>query len=130
MRTFAALLVFAAACATTPAPAPAPQPITGGYQLTSVDGKAVPMASPTESGLTVQSATLELTDGKFVLQMQAIPQSGTPMSRTVQGSYATTDGALTFTPEMGEHPTLPVVVGDGTLSVRDPEGHTWLFRRR
>ena len=134
MRPFAAaLLVLAAACATSGRPAEPPS-IIGSYLLTRIDNRSLPTYSPTEPNVTVQAGSLVLgRAGAFALTLVArnSPQLP-PAERSIRGSYEESGGTLTVTPAEGSGApvTYRVARAGIRLTLRDAQGHRYEFDAR
>ena len=123
---------LAAACATAPVQDAAS--LAGRYQLVEINGTAVPAPSPTEASVTMQGGTLRLEDGRYWLELSAATND-TPSGRShaLNGTFTVTEDALAFTPAAdseGDPVTFRVAGRGRLLTLRDPMGHSWTFRRQ
>jgi len=133
MRSLAAaLLVFAAACATRGKPTEPPS-LEGSYRLVRIDNHALPARSPTEPNVTVIAGSLILGQGgAFALTLNASSSPELPPTQaTMRGSFEESGNTLTVTPSDGGAPVAYHVLRAGVqLTLRDPAGHRyeWVIR--
>jgi hypothetical protein len=119
------LLLLCAACGSG---------VAGTYRLAQVNGRALPVESPTEPGVTVQGGTLALADdGSFRLELSARLQGQQPaLVREVQGTYRQDDGAvvLAAAADGGQPVEMRGERENERLVVRDPSGNRFTFERQ
>jgi hypothetical protein len=100
-RTAARLLLLALLMAV-----PAAAQVEGRYELTRIDGRALPRTSPTEEGVAVKRGSLSLgLDGRFELSMTADTESG-ERSERIAGTYATVRDTIRFTIDAESRPVM------------------------
>lgn len=122
-RFIAPLLLLAAFAAV-----PAAAQVEGRYRLTSIDGQALPTASPTEADVTVQRTSFIFqADGRFFMQMRAA-SADEVFSDARQGTYRVDGDSLRLYPEGEED--APIVhrwtVEGGTMHLCE-SGHDYAF---
>jgi len=125
----AALLVFAAACATGRHGPMEPPSLVGNYQLMRIDNHALPTRSPTEPNVMVVAGTLLLgRGGAFALTLNASNSPELPPTQaTLRGAYEESGNTLTVTPNDGAPVTYGVLRAGTQLTLRDPQGHRYEF---
>ena len=115
--------------------------LEGGYRWTSLDGKAVPVEFPANSGTRLVYGTLDLRNamsarsgGAGTYSMRFTVQPGADTARTTgnDGQFVLRGDTVLFTPA-GE--SSPVVFRyawrpNGELALTDASSHVWVYRRR
>jgi hypothetical protein len=107
--------------------------LEGNYELVRINGGALPAASPTEDGVTMQGATLRLMpDGRFTMDAKATTGGGDGQrDERSQGTWSVTDDTLVMVPDVsgGDPPSFRWMLDQGTLTLYDQDGHAYTFRR-
>ena len=123
---FAAPLLLLAALAAVPAAAP----VEGRYQVVSINGQALPAASPTEDGVTVVRAAFWFErDGAFNLAMTANVAEG-PSTQRAGGTYQVAGDSLRVITGDGDEPVAYrwAIQGD-TLRLYDEHRNVYALLR-
>jgi hypothetical protein len=104
----------------------------GTYHLISMDGQALPVASPDPPGVTVHSMSLELTPSEFDLNSTyATPGNAVQSAPAQRGPYEVRSDSLLFRPTGSTRPVIFTFTRtNGDLALRDQKSHVWLMRRR
>jgi hypothetical protein len=127
----AALLLVLAAFVSTPAAAQ----LEGSYELTQVNGQALPTASPTETTFTLRSMTLVLkADGQYEMEITGFhTASSTPLAVDLTGAYRVEGDGLALHPDQTTHAQPAdfrwAVDDGGTLTLTDDQDHRFTFTR-
>ena len=127
-------LVFVVACGSRGPEEPSPrEDLVGVWDLVTVNGGALPTASPEERSIILESVVMTLeSDGAYSLA-SSFHSNTRPGSQeiTLRGTWLATDEVMRFETDQG-----PAIVEFGyaregnTLRMLDEQLHEWVMRRR
>ena len=145
-----AVSAVTAACASSwpkqrveivPGTAAADSALEGGFRWTSLDGKALPVEFPANSGVRLVYGTLDLRDiraarqgsgGTYSMRFTVQPVNDTIRNTGNDGRFALRGDTLLFTPTGQSSPVTFRLAWrpTGALALTDTADHVWLYVRR
>ena len=132
-----ALLLATAACAgpfargtRDPRTAAAMGALPGIWRVVQVNGRDLPVASPSERNVTIERASLLLTEGgDYALTISARVGAGPARDNTQRGRWRADATTLTTSPESASPTRFEWRIANDRLTLRDPHGVAYTLTR-